>query len=89
MQDSWDGKPRRAADFKANDHDTVVTLVQIMSNHVENFNRHREDFESLSKKFDQHREDDTKEFNGIKKNLWTAAGALSCFVFLINLFFKH
>lgn len=60
----------------ADDHDTVVQLLEIMNNHVGNFDTHREDYR-------RHIIDDNKFFEEIRKNIagihrigWVALGAL-------------
>ena len=52
----WDGIERRN---KATDHDTLIQVVQILTNHVENFN--------------QHVTDDKAAFDEIGKRLWNHA----------------
>ena len=42
----WDGTERRK---KASDHDTLICLVQILDNHVANFNAHVEEDKVLAK----------------------------------------
>lgn len=42
----WNGKERRKP---STDHDTLIALVQILDNHVENFNKHVDDDKILAK----------------------------------------
>lgn len=66
----WDGRDRR----KVTDHDTIIELVQIIKNHVENFESHRESYKD-------HIKDDSSKFEelrialeGIKRVIWIGLG---------------
>lgn len=72
----WDGITERR--HKATDHDTLIGLVQILNNHVENFNK-------LHKKFEEHILEDARRFDAINRTVWTATGAVGVVVFIINI----
>ncbi len=78
---SWDGVKRRADDFKANDHDTIIELVQIMKNHIDHFNEHRDDFH-------EHKMEDNKSFEILKKMSYMGMGGLAVLQFII-LIIRH
>lgn len=40
---TWDGVNRRVSENKSQDHDTLIEMVQILRNHVDNFDKHVED----------------------------------------------
>lgn len=46
MPSGWNGEDRRK---NGTDHDTLVTIVQLMKNHIDNFNKHVRDDESSFK----------------------------------------
>lgn len=54
----WEGKDRRNTE----DHDTLVELCQIMKNHVDNFNLHREDFVD-------HKKEDNVSFKALRDQI--------------------
>lgn len=77
----WDGIKRRADDFKANDHDTIIELVQIIKNHIEHFEEHREDFH-------EHKNNDDKSFKFLNKTVYMGMGGLAMLQVLIMII-KH
>lgn len=56
---SWDGTERR---MKAQDHDTLIEVVQILKSHVENF--------------DKHQVEDKKQFDILNRNMYLGIGIL-------------
>lgn len=74
----WDGIERRQ---KVQDHDTLVEVVQILKNHVDNFNMHRNEFV-------KHREEDGVNFKRIDKTIYLATGVVTAVIFVVRIIFK-
>lgn len=64
----WDGITERRV--KAQDHDTLIEVVQILSAHVKNF--------------DKHVVDDADNFKTLNRTMWMCAGGLSVIAFVIK-----
>lgn len=79
MDNSWDGTTERRQ--KAQDHDTLVQMVEILKNHVNNFDMHREDYK-------EHKQEDKINFKRIDKTIYTATGVLIAVVFIARIVFK-
>lgn len=69
----WDNQERRV---ETKDHDTLIQMVQILQNHVDNFKNH-------VSVFDVHVDKDEKSFDNLRKDnqitqrmVWMAAGAV-------------
>ena len=56
----WDGKTERRG--IAQDHDTLVQIIEILKNQVENFDRHREDFK-------EHEKEDNTNFKFLRDQI--------------------
>ena len=73
MSNSWNGQERRG---ESKDHDTLIEVVQILKNHVSNF-------DNLSDNFKAHEQRDEHNFSALRKDnlnlqrgFWMAAGVL-------------
>lgn len=66
----WDGIKRRKDDHGVNDHDTLIELVQILTNHVNNFNE-------LSNVFKDHVKEDKENFKILNESRWKVLGAFA------------
>lgn len=82
MRESWDGIERRK---KAQDHDTLIQVVQILKNHVENFDKHAAQFE-------QHVKDDNESFQLLMRKVdlvfryvYMGLGGVTLFTVLIKM----
>lgn len=78
MLNRYTGPDRRK---HADDHDNLIEMIQIVRNHVNNFELHRKDF-------DEHKKEDTTSFNSLKKHIWMQMGAMGVIVFILELVFK-
>lgn len=78
MNSLWDGQERRK---NLSDHDTMIELVQIMKNHIDNFNEHRKDF-------DEHKIEDNKSFKFLNRTVYMGMGGLATLQFII-LWIRH
>lgn len=72
---SYDGPDRRN---KSTDHDTLITMVQILQNHVDN------DTKNWSK-FDSHVLEDKKNFDFLNKSIWMVFGGVAVLEIFIKL----
>ena len=75
---TWDGKKRRKSDFTAGDHDTLITLVEILNSHVKNFDGHRAEFL-------EHLREDGRNFDKLFTHLNKGYGVIITIQFLIGL----
>lgn len=69
MLQSWDGKTERRK--HADDHDTLIALLEILDSHVKNFNIHVGDYK-------EHLKDDNINFKDISKQI----SALSKYIYI-------
>lgn len=58
------------------DHDTLIQLVQIMDNHVKNFNTHADTFKAHEIKDQSNFDSLRTDVLGIQKVVWTASGII-------------
>lgn len=75
MQEKWNGEERR---LSARDHDTLIQMVQILQNHVENFDKHRDDFT-------EHSKDDKKNFDFLNRTVWGGLGGLAVLEIILRI----
>lgn len=75
MPNTYRGPERRRG--QADDHDTLIELVQILTNHVKNFEEH-------TKRFEAHMADDHTNFKFLNKNIYIGMGIIGCFQFLVT-----
>lgn len=75
---NWDGSERRES---TKDHDTLIQMVQILQNHVNNFDKHRTDFSDHIKK-------DDKNFEFLNRVAWCGFGGLGALEIVLRMYGK-
>jgi hypothetical protein len=73
VNEKWDGSERRQP---IRDHDTLIQMVQILQNHVHNFDDHRKEFKNHEIKDETNYQKLEKVNQGTQKIIWTATGLL-------------
>lgn len=73
MPTKWDGEERRAS---TRDHDTLIQIVQIMDNHVKNFDTHVNAFRSHEIQDQVNFDKLRKEVLAVQRIIWMATGII-------------
>lgn len=71
--EKWLGNDRRTP---SRDHDTLIQVVQILDNHVKNFNTHIDAFKLHEIKDQANFDSLRKDVLAIQKVVWTASGII-------------
>ena len=78
VQEKWNGHERRKS---TRDHDTLIEMVQILKNHVGNFDIHRKDYLT-------HIGDDKKNFEFLNRVAWCGFGGLGVLEIILRIIGK-